>query len=297
MFWRYALRSIGTLLVSAVLSGCSGIYTFTERALPGSTVAVVLGAHPRLMRNDVEVRIQASNGIVYQYLPGDPRIRFMINAYSDPLSNLVVRDGARMDSEGGHGDLIRANVTGGDSEWSETFLFIDVPTDIAAGQAWVSVSSSGVNLTRWSIGLQVLPGAPVAPNQFLGVSPSPNGGPPVNVAMASMERAAHFVVTVDGPSGLVPHSVQMKFSRSLGEVGGPWVTQGRGDLKNIMWSDNGSELTVLLTPTKGVPVSDLRDLRFYVSGAVTTLDVLDLKAYDTLGNPLSGFSAQLEQVN
>lgn len=297
MFWRYALRSIGTLLVSAVLSGCSGISTFTERALPGSTVALVLGRHTSLMRNDVEVRIQASNGVVYQYLPGDPRIRAMINAYSDPLSNLVVRDGARMDSEGGHGDFIRANVTGGDNEWSETFLFIDVPTDIAAGQAWVSVTSSGVNLTRWSIGLQVLPGAPVAPNPFLGVSPSPSGGQPVNVAMASMERAAHFVVTVIGPDGLVPHSVQMKFSRSLGETGGPWVTQGRGDLKNIMWSDNGSELIVLLTPTKGIPVSDLRDLRFYVSGAVETLEVLDLRAYDTSGNSLSGFSAQLEHVN
>lgn len=297
MFWRSALGLIGTLLLSVHLSGCSGMYTFTERALPGSTVALVLGAHPRLMRSDVEVRIKASNGVVYKYLPGDARIRYMINAYSDPLSQLVVRDGARMDVEGAYGDLVRQQITGGDNEWSETFLFIDLPTDIATGQAWISVTSSGASLTRSSIGLQVLPGGPVAPNRFLGLAPGPKGGPPVDVAMAAMERAPHFVVTLSGPDGLVPHSIQVKFSRSLGKTGGAWVTQGRGDLKNIMWSDNGSELIVLLTPTKGVPVSDLRDLRFYVSGAVEALDVLDLKAYDMSGNMLSGFSAQLEPVN
>lgn len=296
MFWRYALRSICALLASAVLSGCSGVLTLPERALPGSTVMVALGSHPRLMRKDVAVGIAASNGVAYQYAPGDPRIRYMINAYSDPLSHLVVRDGARMDPSGGYADDIRREVTYGDNEWAETFLFMDIPTDIAPGVASLSFTSSGASLTPRGIQLEILPGGPVTQNKFLGFRP-PSGQTQVTMGMREMERAAHFVVTVSGPEGVVPHSMQVRFSRSLGATGESWVTQGRGDLKNIMWSDNGTELIVLLTPTKGVSLSDLRDLRFYVSGAVTTLAVLDIKAYDTLGNPLSGFSAQLEQVN
>lgn len=295
MFWRYALRWIAALLVGAVLSGCSGVFTFPERALPGSTVMVALGSHPRLMRSDLTVGITASNGVIYQYGPGDARVRYMLNAYADPLSHLVVRDGAHMDQFSNYAEGIRMELTNGDNEWSETFLFMDIPTDIAPGDALISFTSSSGSLTPSQIRIQVLPGGAVTRNTFLGLDPA--DATMVSVQMAKMERAAHFVVTLSGPNGLVPHSIQMKFSRSLGGTGGPWVTQGRGDLKNIMWSDNGTDLIVLLTPTKGIPVSDLRDLRFYVSGAVETLEVLDLRAYDISGNPLSGFSAQLEHVN
>jgi hypothetical protein len=64
-----------------------------------------------------------------------------------------------------------------------------------------------------------------------------------------------------------------------------------------MWADSGAELKVMLTPVKGTPLSSLQDFKFYVTGSVTTLNLVNLKTYDALGNSLSGFDAVIEYVN
>ena len=53
----------------------------------------------------------------------------------------------------------------------------------------------------------------------------------------------------------------------------------------------------MVTPVKGTTTDRLTDFKFYVTGAVTSLGVNTVKAYDIAGNPLSGFSASLQFVN
>lgn len=224
----------------------------------------------------------------------------MFQAYPDPVSKLVVADRAHTTYGTQFPDYIIdawgngvRDLTKGDNDWSESFVLFDLPTNIGVGVASLQFTSGGVNLTAAPITIEVLPGpaASTQPFQYF------NGANPNPAPYTGGERASHFVVKFTGPVGTIPNSIEAVFSRTLGATGDPWVTHGRGDLKNLMWSDNGSEIKIMLTPVKGAPLSSLQDFKFYVTGSVTALNRVSVKAYDVLGNPLSGFDTVIEYVN
>jgi len=66
---------------------------------------------------------------------------------------------------------------------------------------------------------------------------------------------------------------------------------------NLTWADTGSSIKVLRSPAKGVSSTLLADFDFYVTGAVTTLALNTIKAYDVAGNTLAGFSVSLQYIN
>lgn len=299
---RYvSMLRIGLACLSLVLVGCTGVNTFTTGGRPGETVAAAIGYQQKVNRSNLTVKVTANNGAVYTYSPGDSRIRTVFQAYPDPVSKLVVADRANTTYGtqfpdyiiNSWGYAIRGNMTSGDNDWSETFVLFDLPTDIASGTASLQFASGGTDLTVSSIPIEVLPGPAATPQPFQYFQNTSK----LQAPYTGGERAPHFVVDFTGPAGSIPNSIEAIFSRTLGSTGDPWVTHGRGDLKNLMWSDNGSEIKVMLTPVKGTPLSLLKDFKFYVTGSVTSLNLISLKAYDASGNPLSGFTPIIEQVN
>ncbi len=62
----------------------------------------------------------------------------------------------------------------------------------------------------------------------------------------------------------------------------------------MVWNDDGTNLTVILTPTQGVTLTQMLDFKFYIAGGITGLTQTSLKAYDVNGAPLSGVTASIQ---
>jgi hypothetical protein len=300
------------IFILVFIAGCAGEQAFTTSARPGETIAVAVGWYPNLTRSNLTVQITDANGTAVTYNPGEPHVRALIQGYPDPVSKLVVSDRAQVsyahaglpvfDGSGTNAPTYAAlgpsfgnnarSAAGGSNNWLQTIVYLDLPTTLVPGQATVRVlDASGARLTPYEIMVDVLPGASVPINSFTMENLS------LGALLRAGEQAPHFNVAFSGPSGVIPHSLQIDFVRTLGTSGTVWVTHSRGDIQNIMWTDNGSLLKAMLTPAQGVTDNLLSDFNFYVTGAVTSLTVNSVKAYDISGNPLSGFTAGIQQVS
>lgn len=307
---RY-LTWFGLVTYVVFMAGCTGMQTFTASARPGETIAIAAGWNQTTTRNNLTVIITPQNGSPITYSPGDARVRTIIQGYPDPVSKLVVSDRANMTYPNaglplydGLGSLPTYNPLGPDlsilvrsqtnqsNDWSLTSVFIDLPTTLPPGPATIDLLSSGVAITPSPTSVEVLPTAAASSNPFEMSSFAGMGA-----MIRAAERAPHYIVVLNGPENVVPHSIQVDFSRTLAASGNPWVTHGRGDISNLSWVDNGTLLKVMQTPVTGKTTNLLSDFNFYVTGAVTALTVNTVKAYDINGNPLPGFSASLQYIN
>lgn len=313
MMWRKNHAWLGTLcLASLIFAGCTGLQSFTTSAKPGETIALAAGWQPQVTRNNLTVVITPESGAPITYLPGDQRIRTVFQSYIDPLAKILIADKANItypdagwpsyptneNNPISFGPLSPENggsvryATGGVNDWFDTFVLLDLPTTLPPGMATVDLSSDGTPIGN-SVTVEVLSGTPAPRNRFVmgGAWNSLPGW------IRSIERAPHFSIQFTGPAGVIPHSIQADFARTLAASGNPWVTHGRGDISNISWADNGTLLKVMQTPVTGKTTNLLSDFNFYVTGAVTALTVNTVKAYDINGNPLPGFSASLQYIN
>ncbi|MEQ1661857.1 MAG: hypothetical protein ABL877_04095 [Thiobacillus sp.] len=300
----YDIGLLGLAFAVLIFSGCAGQQTFTASARPGETVAVAAAWNPGLTRAQLSVVITPESGATVTYAPGDTRVRTVFQSYPDPLSKLVVGDRAQVDypaaglsnGQGGYnvlsknfGNWFVRGSAGNENDWANAFVFLDLPQSIPAGLATIDLKVAGTSIVPPTT-IEVLPLPAAGTNSF----PLSNGiaGP-----IRSVERAPHYVVRFTGPSGVIPHSIQADFTRTLAATGNAWVTHPRGDIQSAMWSDTGSLIKVMVTPVKGTTTNLLTDFKFYVTGAVTSLGVNSVKAYDIAGNPLTGFNATLQFVN
>ncbi len=300
----------GAMLLTA---GCTGINTFTTAARPGETIAVAAGWKQKLTRNTLTVKITPQTGPVITYAPGDYRIRSIVQAYPDPVSKLVVSDRSGVMYPGAgnpqysaeptpitYGNLSPSwgnNVryaTGQENDWSQTIVYLDIPSSLAPGSATIQFSMAGIDLLPGGTVVEILPVAAGTRN-FFEMSGDYGG---LGAMIRASERASHFAVRFSGPAGVIPHSIQADFTRTLTGTGNAWVTHPRGDIEHAMWTDTGSLIKVMLTPAKGITTDRLSDFKFYVTGAVSSLALFNtVKAYDIAGNPLPGFTASVEFVN
>lgn len=313
MMWRKNHAWLYTLyLASLILTGCTGLQSFTTSAKPGETIALAAGWQPQVTRSNLTVVITPESGPSFTYAPGDHRVRTVFQSYIDPLAKILVSDksGVVYPNAGMPNYPINENdpiafgnlnpgfassvrfAAGGANDWFDTFVLLDLPTTLPAGIATIDLSSGGTPIGN-SVTIEVLPGAPVSRNLFLmgGAFDSIPGW------IRSIERAPHFSIQLTGPTGIIPHSIQVDFARTLAASGNPWITHGRGDITNLSWVDNGTLLKVMQTPVTGKTTNLLSDFNFYVTGAVTALTINSVKAYDVNGNPISGFSASLQYIN
>lgn len=279
-------------LLAMLLSACAGVSTFpgdnstgsTVRA--GATVALELGWVQNLTRQNMTVTVVDSAGTTTVYGPNDPHIRAIFNAYPDPVSNLIVgaQTGQSMGANATYAAALINYRTGSDPDWSQTTLLLDLPSPMANGLASITVAGPSGQMTPNPITLTIK-GTVGIPSNFVSQT---NGS--VNSYLPLLERAPNYRVTFTGNA--VPHSIQLTMAYTPG-VGKAWIANPRGDIKNVIWTDNGSALQVMLAPANGVTPDNLLKFKFYVAGGVTNLTTTNVKAYNVNGNLISGITAQV----
>lgn len=289
------------------LAACVGVQTFTPAARQGDTVALAVGWQKNLSRSNITVTITDAAGTVTIYAPNDSHVRGIVNLYPDPASRAVVGTMTKQDlgyQATNTGYLINNFVTYDspgerDNDWWQTTMLLDLPSTMAIGTATISIADSG--------------GATIQPSYISVVSGTGNsnfftfygpwGGTPSLLStwpelLGSMERADRYTITFGtyqdaNGKNVIPHSIQTQFTHTP-NVGKTWVVNPRGDIKNVVWNDDGTNLTVMLTPTRGMTLKQMLDFKFYLAGGITGLTQTGLKAYDVNGLPMSGVTASIQ---
>lgn len=287
------LNKISLLILLALfinLTGCMGSYTFTTAARPGETVALTVGnLGGEYKRQDISIDILAG-GQFYPIPAGDPNIRALINTYVDPLSKVVIGSQTGQNIDGQEitwGNQIML-ATGDDKEWYQSLLFFNLPDDLPAGTAFVIIKNTNGD----TLGT---PPITVLDKDLVGTSAAntfgTNGGPIPDEQMQSMERPQHYEITFNGAT--VPHAIEINMDHTNG-VGIAYVVNPRGDIKNISWSDTGSQLKVILMPAKNTTLGDFKDFKFYVAGGITGLVETstgllqaEVSGFDVSGTPIA----------
>ncbi|BCO31674.1 hypothetical protein TspCOW1_17770 [Thiohalobacter sp. COW1] len=298
-FTNFIKLTLGLAAIMAFLSGCGGIHSFPHQARAGDTVALAVGWMETFERNEVTVHITASDGTVTTLAPGDPAVRAVVNLYPDPLSyNMVgVRTGLR-DYRGGsdYGSVIEGMHTGNDPDWYETVIFLDLPTNLPTGISEIDMQSAeGEN---YSISVDIIPGQG-EPDTFEAESL----GGLSQMQLRSLERAPHYIVKFDG-ADQYPAAIHIQLTHDPDETAGgegiAYVVNPRTERKNLSWTDDGTNMQVMITPSGDGTWEDSRlsaygwkRYKFYVTGNITNLQAQNVNAYDSVGNPISGITANI----
>jgi len=278
------------ILVLLAVAGCTATTPFPIAARPGDTVVLPIGWNKNLTRQNITITITPTSGATITYTPNDANIRTIVNMYPDPASRLVVgtetQQSLGVDADV-YGGLINDAVTNNDRDWWQTIVYFDLPPSIAPGMASVDVAGpSGSVLT-----------APATIEILAGVGKPYDGGDTLfssqekQSILTALERTDHY--TVNFVASTVPHSIQVEFSHAAG-TGKAWIVNPRGDIKNVVWSDDGVNLRVLLVPTHGETLAHLSHFKFYIAGGITDLLLTHVKAYDVNGIPVTDIAAEVD---
>lgn len=285
------VKSIVLFALLSLVYGCSAFQTFGVAARSGTgaagdTVALAMGWNQDVDRNEVTVTITDSLSAVTTYLAGDPAVRALINTYPDPVSRLYVYGETNQQVDNGIEPLflavVEGAVTSGDKDLSQKVIFVDLPAGMSTGPATVSISNSGGTIATFNVDVVAGDGVP-----------SDFGSQGITVTSAhirAMERAVHKVITFNGST--VPHAIEVDFTHdpdvNNGGSGVAYVVNPRGDIKNVSWTDDGTNLKVILLPTTNASLNDFIEFKFYVAGTITGLSVNTVQAYDVNGVEVPG---------
>lgn len=290
------------------LGGCASKQSFSFAGRPGDTVMLNVGWHPNLKRQNLTVTIQPCLGDLYANVPdinnnavcqtvsGPPivytsansELRAVVNMAPDPLSQLIYNRETQLPSDPATlGETIELFATGDDKEYLETSVMLDIPTGIPTDSYVASVAftdSAGDLLNPQFIEVVHSPSLPIG---FLNWDNTTI----TNTQFRAFERKDYKTVTFSGTSG-VPYALQVKMTHNPGKL---YVVNPRGDIKSLNWADNGTNLTVIITPawlkgtapSSGETLSEFAHYKFYVAGDVVNsllLPVDGVEGFDINGN-------------
>lgn len=282
------------------LAACVGAQSFTTAARQGETVALAIGWNKTLTRQNMTVTITPSSGAAITYAPNDTRVRAIMNLYPDPASRAVVGYQTTQQLGGGGANIggqianltYDANTGESDDDYWQTTVFLDLPTTIPVGTATIAITG-GTDAPLNPMHVDILSGSSVRNPFSVYTSSLANAGSWLlsSTALKAMERAPQSTVTFSGTT--IPHSIQFEFSHTPA-VGKTWIVNPRGDIKNVLWTDTGSNVRVILTPTAGTTLAQMIDFKFYISGGITGITPTNFKAYDINGSPVSGVSFAIQ---
>ncbi len=283
---------IGMLVLVQFVVGCAGVNTYPAFARAGDTVSIAAGWKQNFSGNKITITITPSSGSPIVYNPGDPAVRAVINLYPDPASSLIVSTETGQDLTPfatNYSDVINSNVfTDGDKDWWQTAVFVDLPDTLPPGPVTIDISSNSGETA--SSTLEIIDGI----GQVDSFEAEINGGLSAP-QLESMERFSHFQVSFN--AAVIPYAIQAEFShfadRDNGGNGKAYVVNPRGDLKNVSWSDDGTNLKVILVPAQAKYLSNMKDFKFYVSGGIGGLILNNVQAVDSAGNPVTGVTANV----
>lgn len=283
------------LALLALLSGCAGVQTFPQMARAGDTVALAAGWQRDFAREQLTVTITDAEGVETVYPPGAPALRAVVNLYPDPLSSLLMSDQTGQDLTPfarTYADMVNINFTGGDQDWWQTTVFIDLPPGLATGPATVTIDN-GLGSNAVST-LEIIAG-----DGMPAIFDAELNGPLQPYQLAALERVVHYTVHFSGTT--LPHAIQLDLAHdpdvTLGGNGRVHVVNPRGDLKSLAWSGDGDSLRVLLMPVREDMLRSFADFKFYVAGGVSGLAPLALQAFDAEGKPVPGVNVEVTASN
>lgn len=303
MNMNIVIRACILLPLVSWLAACVGFQSFTTAARPGETIALAIGWNKTLTRQNMTVTITPSSGAPIIYAPNDPRVRAIMNLYPDPASRAVVGYQTKQ-ALGGAGNNIGGQIAGltydtasgeSDDDYWQSTVYLDLPSTLPTGTATIAITG-GTDAPLNPMHVEILPGSSVSNpfNIYTGTWANAGSYSLLSLfpnALIAMERAPQSTVTFSGTT--IPHSIQFEFSHTPA-VGKTWIVNPRGDLKNVLWTDTGSNVRVILTPTAGVTLAQMIDFKFYISGGITGITPTNLKAYDINGSPVTGVTASLQ---
>jgi hypothetical protein len=279
------------IFASAALGGCTSMSVLPRTARAGDSILVPIGRAKNVTRQNMTVTITPATGSAIKYAPEHPAIRAVINLYPDPVSRLIVgtETGQGLGTNSSdYGTTINRQITNQDKDWWQTLVYLDLPPTLAPGLAAINISGPEGSATSEGTMVEIVAGKGSPANLFDGSAINSQENAQM---LRSLERAEHRIVAFQG--SVVPHSIQVDMSHSA-EIGKPWIVNPRGDIKNVVWSDTGSSLRVLLTPTHGETLQNIAEFKFYVAGGLANLQITGLKAYDVGGRPVKGIVADLQ---
>lgn len=278
------------LLILAILAGCSGVQTFQSNLRAGDTASVAAGWKHNFSRDNIMVTVTPATGAPIIYLPGNSAVRAVVNMYPDPLSSMVISEATSQDITPFAQTYAMGTsfYTSGDRDWWQTVVFIDLPDTLPAGLTSIEISNSAGDSVTSSVNIidgtgqaetfDINQNGPMNPDQF-----------------SAMERVDHFVISFSSP--VIPYAIQVDFTHDAdvnnGGTGKAYVSNPRGDLKNITWKDDGNNLQVLLMPTHLNSISDIKDFKFYVAGGINNLSSDRIIAVDSSGALMTGVVASV----
>lgn len=296
--------AVSASLLALLIVGCAGTKTFHEAARAGDTVAVAAGWNHFFQRDNITVTITDNLGAQTVYNAGDPSVRASINLYPDPVSSLVVSNATNQNmtpSALTYAQLVNSNATLGDNDWWETVVFVDLPDPMALGTATVTIDSLTGGETATST-FDIVPdenglGTGGRANTFSGKLGSFVSFDLNDQQMKSMERLDHYTVSFSGAT--IPAAIELDFTHTTG-VGVAHVVNPLAHMKNLSWSDDGTNLKVILLPAKGAVPGAMQDFKFYITGGLTGLQfagggttLIGAQAFDINGNPVGGIDAAI----
>lgn len=276
-----------------LMVGCAGINTFSDTAISGQTVAIPVGWQPNWSRDNITVSVLPNGGSWIDYGVNSSNIRAVVNFYPDPLSSMVVsnRTGQNITAYADtYANQVTNRYTSGSRDWFQTVVFFDLPDPMALGTALVSVDEV-VDPNNFVVtGVEII-GTGGVPDDLEAV----DVGPLDRGYLASLERASHYTITLSG-SGEVPHAVQFDFVHDPdvdnGGTGKAYVVEPISGVKNISWTDTGTNLRVIILPADGNTFTNFKDFRFYVAGGVANLALVpgSTQAFNIDGGDVTGVS-------
>jgi len=287
-------RILLIITLALAISACGGSKTFNDYARAGDTVALAGGWQQNFTRDDISVEIKQGPVLIESIPQGDPSIRASVNLYADPLSSIIVsrETGIEMTPFAHtYNQTISANYTFGDKDWYQTTVFVDLPATLAPGFYKVVVKNSlGFSFDS---SVEIIPGVG-SPSTFQAEGQSLQTN-----HLAGISRLPHF--TVDFTGATIPHAIELILAHdpdsTAGGTGKAFAVNPIGYKKNLTWSDDGTEMKVILIPTTSTTPDNIIDYKFYVTGAISNLVVSSVSAFDTNGDVVAGVAASTTMSN
>jgi len=248
---------------------------------------------------------------VYTYNAGDPAIRAAVNFYPDPVSWLavgsVIRDdgGTKYGEAASYSDVIEQYHTGGDPDWWQTTVFLDLPPGLTPGIAQVTLTSQSGS-TYGPVPVSIIDAGIGQAFEFNTDPLGAGGAFPLSVShLEALERSTHFTIAFSGTT--IPAAIQLELQHDAdslhGGAGRTFVANPAGNRKTINWKDNGQFLRVIMLGagttelTPGVTESTLdrwEALKLYVTGGIQNLQITSVKGFDAQGALIPDVTATLK---
>ena len=285
-------RNFVILIMTTLVIACGGDKTFNDWARAGDTVAVAGGYQPNFNLGNISVDIilEPGSNLITSYPRGNRAIRASVNLYPDPLSGFIVsrETGIEMTPFANtYFPIITSAFTNNDIDWFQTTVFVDLPSSLSEGTYTVRVRNTlGEEQFESAVVIVAGTGSPSTSTAANGVNL--NGD-----MFAGISRLPHH--TIDFTGSAAPQAIELTLSHdadsTAGGTGKAFAVNPIGYKKNLAWSDDGTTMKVILTPSTSTTPINLIDYKFYVTGAINNLVVSSVLAFDTNGDSVTGVTA------